>query len=231
MDNTTEKNLNGDMLSRTTVLEQYKQLVYRHARRISSRNPVFMEDLAQEGFIALLYAYDRYDPDTGNLFYTFASSYIRGHMIRANHKKGMLHVPVHIVSMAHKIDSAEAWGMTDEEISEKLDIKVYDVINSRIYFGNKDTGSLDKPKEADDGESESSLHEAASFIEDFSSVIVNDYTTSLSEREKFILGHLIEGYNQAEISRMMDISKMRVSQLVKIMRDKLTVIIDKGELV
>jgi RNA polymerase sporulation-specific sigma factor len=47
---------------------------------LKNNNNIPDDDLAQEGFIALIKATERFDPDKGTLFATFAASYIDGYI-------------------------------------------------------------------------------------------------------------------------------------------------------
>jgi len=66
-----------DMVARDVLVEQYLPLAYAVARKFTSYG-VELEDLQQVGAMALLKALDRYDPDKGVKFTTFATPCVIG---------------------------------------------------------------------------------------------------------------------------------------------------------
>ncbi len=63
------------MFERDEVVTKFKDLVFFIAKKFRSRN-VDLEDLAQEGYAALMASYDRYDPSFGTKFITFAYPWV-----------------------------------------------------------------------------------------------------------------------------------------------------------
>jgi RNA polymerase sigma-B factor len=80
----------GDARIRDDVVEHMRPLVRSVARRFAGREP--QEDLESEGFVGLIHAVDRFSPERGNRFSTFATHLVagqirhylrdRGHLIR-----------------------------------------------------------------------------------------------------------------------------------------------------
>lgn len=207
--------IDGKELTRDEVVVQYEGLVYKHARRLSMNDYHYIQDLAQEGFIGLLYAYDRYDAEEGASFTTYATQYVLGYMSRAHDKRVTVNVPVHTIRSAWQIDRGGMWELTDKEISEKLSITESQVEHCRIYFHRRHISSVDaKAEEGDD------LYNSFGYVQDYSTLIVEEYSKLLDDREKFIAVKLCEGYSQTDISRMLGVSKMRVSQIVRKIREK-----------
>lgn len=66
-----------DVVARDALVEQYLPLAYAVARKFTSYG-VELEDLQQVGAMALLKALDRYDPDKGVKFTTFATPCVMG---------------------------------------------------------------------------------------------------------------------------------------------------------
>lgn len=66
----------GSEVAVEELLQNNREYLYKLARRLS-RNPDTMEDLAQEGRIAILEATSSFDPAKGVLFLTYATPFIR----------------------------------------------------------------------------------------------------------------------------------------------------------
>jgi RNA polymerase sporulation-specific sigma factor len=72
----------GDPRSRARLIEAYQPLVFKVAMALHLREPVLM-DMIQEGTVGLIQAVERFDPDRGVRFSTFATYRIRGRMLNA----------------------------------------------------------------------------------------------------------------------------------------------------
>lgn len=66
----------GSEVAVEELLQNNREYLYKLARRLS-RNPDTMEDLVQEGRIAILEATSSFDPAKGVLFLTYATPFIR----------------------------------------------------------------------------------------------------------------------------------------------------------
>ncbi len=92
----------GDQDARRELAEANLRLVIKIARqfRFSSFST---SDLIQEGNLGLLEAVDKFDPDKGCLFSTYACWWIRQAITRAIANKGRtIRLPVHINELLHK---------------------------------------------------------------------------------------------------------------------------------
>lgn len=78
----------GDARVRDRVVEQMRPLVVSIARKFAGREP--QEDLESEGFVGLIRAVDRYTPERGTRFSTFATHLIAGQIRHYLRDKGHL---------------------------------------------------------------------------------------------------------------------------------------------
>lgn len=117
--------------SRERLAESNMRLVINIAK--TYRNKSFpMEDLVQEGAIGLMHAIDRFNPDKGFRFSTYATHWIRQSIGRAvDNKAKAIRLPAHISQALRKIERAKAklsreqgHEGTLEEIAEELGINV-----------------------------------------------------------------------------------------------------------
>jgi RNA polymerase sigma factor (sigma-70 family) len=68
---------------RNTIFQANQKLVYYFAKRFAPRGILSFADLVQEGGLGLLYAIERFEPQRGLKFSTFAAPYISGYMMTA----------------------------------------------------------------------------------------------------------------------------------------------------
>ncbi|MDR7418819.1 MAG: sigma-70 family RNA polymerase sigma factor [Armatimonadota bacterium] len=73
---------NGDRTSRQRLIEAYQPLVFKVVMSLRPPEPLLM-DLIQEGAVGLIESVERFDPDRGVRFSTFASYRVRGRVLNA----------------------------------------------------------------------------------------------------------------------------------------------------
>ena len=116
----------GDTKAREKLIEHNLKLVIPVAKRYSKAAP--FADLVQEGSIAIITAVDKFDPDAGTKFSTYATPWINQRIGRyvKKHSKNVF-VPEHRVNLAIQINKAKRVlaqrGLTnpsDADIAEGL---------------------------------------------------------------------------------------------------------------
>jgi RNA polymerase primary sigma factor len=155
----------GDERARTRLIEKNLRLVVSVAKRYRGMGLPF-EDLIQEGNIGLMKAVEKYDPDRGYRFSTYATWWVKQAVQRAVVDKGRtIRVPVHMSEKIRKMVrtynelSAEfEREPTDEEVAERLGWTTGEVWNVRGAI--PDATSLDQPV------SEDGAAELGDFVED-----------------------------------------------------------------
>jgi RNA polymerase sigma-B factor len=229
----------GDGDAREALILRHSGLVRSIARRYSRRGLPY-EDIVQAGYIGLIQAVDRYDPDRGVPLHAYAARMIAGEIMHHFRDRGWsVRVPRPLQELGRRLltlneqlghqlgrspttaELAEAVGAPVDEVAEALTVR-------RAFFAEplaepapgSDDGVASEPLGFDDPGFDGVENRQA----------LAAAMRSLPPRERTIVGlRFFEGLSQAEIAGRMGISQMLVSRLLRASLEQMRTRIEQAE--
>ena len=215
----------GDRALRNQLVEEHMRLAEFLARRFSHRGES-PDDLRQVALVGLLKAVERFEPDRGLQFSSFATPTITGELKRHFRDKGWaVRVPRRIQELHLELDRTVAdlnqelgRPPTPAEIAQRAGVLEEDVLESMEAGSLYRLASLDSSRSNDEAAPSPAqrlgeLDHELGAVEN--RVAVSEMLSLLPEREqKIVYLRFFEGLTQSEIAEQIGISQMHVSRLL-----------------
>jgi RNA polymerase sigma factor FliA len=222
----------GDEGARERLVVAYSPMVKFVAGRLGAGLPSHVEDadLISYGLVGLIGAIERFEPERGIKFETFAMTRIRGAII--DELRSLDWVPRSVRSRAREIETAQAKlehelqrAPTEAELAAKLNMTEEELQSALLEIANSSVYALDELWTVSDssGDQVSLLDtiaddSAADPQEALASTEVKDLLTEaisgLPEREQLVVAlYYYENLTLREIGEVLGVTESRVSQL------------------
>ncbi len=211
--------------SRDHLIVHYSPLVKFVAGRVGAGLPNSVDpgDLVSSGVFGLIDAIDRFDPERGVKFETFAAPRIRGAIYDGLRQLDW--VPRSVRSRAREVEKAISQlehelgrSPTDDELADKLRIGEEELARWLASIAATTIGPLDRAVaagyEPESVESAGMEHPVAAIEDQELRHVMRDEIKRLPEREKLVLSlYYDEGLTLAEIGQVLGVTESRVSQI------------------
>ncbi len=221
----------GDADARERLILNYSPLVKYVAGRVSATLPQTVEtaDLISYGLFGLIDAIEKYDPERGIKFETYAIARIKGAII--DELRSMDWVPRSVRSRARQLEAAYVAlemrlrrAPTDAEVAEEMGVTVDELrdILSKLSYASvvsfEELWSGGEREERSDGAAAIPDHDAEDPVAMFETEevkhILADAIEKLPERERVVITlYYYEGLTLKEIGKVLGVTESRVSQL------------------
>lgn len=217
----------GDMEAREQLVMSHLNLVRFLANKFKNRGEP-LDDLVQVGYLGLLKAIGRFDPDRGLEFTTYATPTILGEIKRHFRDKGWsVRVPRRLQELSAKVNQATDTLTTQfqrsptiQEIADYLDASVDEVLEAMESSSAYSSVPLEGTGSSENDDAPSVIDRYGSednelaFTDD--RLVIEEALKGFSPREREVIElRFLKGMTQIEIAEQLGISQVQVSRLLR----------------
>jgi RNA polymerase sigma-B factor len=209
---------------RDELVTSHLGLAHQLARRFANRGESH-DDLVQVASLALVRAAERFDPERGIMFSTFAAASIIGELKRHFRDRGwavraprrLQELLLEIGSTVDRLSQELGRAPTVPELARAINATEADVLEALEAGQNYRTSSLDAPDKEGQTMAESLGSEDSGFASVENHSALAKAMASLSPRDRTIVQlRFVDGYSQSEIATRLGVSQMQVSRLLAV---------------
>jgi RNA polymerase sigma-B factor len=225
-----EQRRTGDRAIRNALVEEHRWLAVHCARRFSHKGEP-LDDLVQVAMVGILKAVERFDPDYGVVFSTFAVPTVVGELRRHfRDKTWSIHVPRRAKELYQTVS-----GVVDEltqilgrsptvpEIADRAGVTVEDALEALEVSGCYRGVPLAPPGDDDAADAITLGADDPGYRAADAKLTVGTLLEALpTERERDIIRmRFVDGLTQSQIAARIGVSQVQISRLLRASLDKM----------